>query len=137
MRVALDGESRRPGLALDIEDKVIAHFEDIKGTLIAASIVRLISRAVAGELSQAAAKQVGSGGLGGLLIGLAVEGVLTAADTPDTRSWVTLPARISVARKRIPAGKHTISVRYRGSLREAAIDLQPGGWAVLNFSDLR
>ena len=137
IRIRLDGNAMRPGVALDVEDKVVAQFDDIRGTLIAASIVRLISRAVAGELSQAAAKQAGSGGLGGLLIGLAVEGALTAADTPDTRSWVTLPARVSVARARIAAGKHTIAVRYRGSVREAAVDLKPGGWAVLNFSDLR
>jgi len=120
-----------------VEDKVIAQHEEVEGTIIAASITRLISRAVAGQATQAITEKASGNGLAGLLVGLAVEGALTAADTPDTRSWVTLPARFHVARARLAAGKHTIAVRYRGQVRRTEVDLKPGGWAVLNFSHLR
>ena len=51
--------------------------------------------------------------------------------TPVTPRWST------VVRTRLPAGSHTVSVRYRGQARERTIELEPGGWAVVNFSDLR
>lgn len=137
VRVGVDGRALDTRVALDVEDRVIAQHEDIKGTLIAASITRLISRAIAGEATQAATKSASGSGIAGLLVGLAVEGALTAADTPDTRSWVTLPAQFHVARARIPAGNHTVDVRYRGRVRTAEVALEPGGWAVVNFSDLR
>lgn len=123
--------------ALDVENRTIAHYERNKGTLIAASLTRLLTRAVAGELTQAVAKSASGDNIVGLLAGLAVEGAMTAADTPDTRSWVTLPARFHIARGRLPAGEHSISVRYRGQTRTRTVKLEPGGWAVVNFSDLR
>ncbi len=135
--VAVDGKSISGGVALDVEDRVVEQFEDIKGSLIAASITRLLSRAIAGTGAQAATRKASGSGIAGLLMGLAVEGALTAADTPDTRSWVTLPGRVHVARTRLPPGKHTVAVRYRGIVRTAEVDLKPGGWAALNFSDLR
>ncbi len=137
IHIEADGGALEAGIALEVEDKVIAQHEEVEGTIIAASITRLISRAVAGQATQAITEKASGNGLAGLLVGLAVEGALTAADTPDTRSWVTLPARFHVARARLAAGKHTIAVRYRGQVRRTEVDLKPGGWAVLNFSDLR
>ncbi len=137
VRIGVDGQQLDARVALNVGDSVIAQHEAIKGTLIAASITRLLTRAVAGEATQAATKSAGGSGIAGLLLGLAVEGALTAADTPDTRSWVTLPSRFHIARARIPAGNHTVAVRYRGRVRTAQVALKPGGWAVLNFSDLR
>jgi hypothetical protein len=137
VEAAVDHEAMAGGEALDIEERVVGYFKDIEGGIIAASIVRLIARAAAGELSQTAAKKAGGGGLGSLLIGLAVEGAMTAADTPDTRSWVTLPARIFVARRRLPAGEHDVEVRLGGAVRSAKVNVPAGGFAVLNFSDLR
>jgi hypothetical protein len=62
---------------------------------------------------------------------------MSAADTPDTRSWVTLPARIHVARARLKAGRHRVRVRFRGRIRAQTIELKKDGFAVVNFSDLR
>ena len=96
-----------------------------------------IARAVAGELSQSATKKGSNSGLAGLLVGLAVEGAMTAADTPDTRAWVTLPAGMFVARARVPAGRHVIRVDYGGETREVEVDLPPGRWKFVNFSAVR
>ncbi len=130
-------EAMPGGEALDVEERVSGYFKEIEGGLIAASVVRLISRAAAGEISQAVTKKAGGGGIGSLLVGLAVEGAMTAADTPDTRSWVTLPARVHVARRRVSAGEHTVEVRLGGQVRRARVKVPAGGFAVLNFSDLR
>ncbi len=135
--VRVDGRGVEDGLALNVTDRVLDQYEQIKGTLIAASITRLLTRAVAGEASQAITKKSSGNGLAGLLVGLAVEGALTAADTPDTRSWVSLPDAIFVSRTRVPPGEHTVEVSYRGRIRRATVDIAPNGWAVVNFSDLR
>lgn len=135
--IALDGRPLDGHVGLDVEQRALARYDQLKGTLIAASLTRLLTRAVAGEVTQAVAKGASGDNLVGLLAGLAVEGAMTAADTPDTRSWVTLPARFHLARARVPAGQHTVTVRYRGQTRTRTVELSPGGWAVVNFSELR
>jgi hypothetical protein len=135
--VEVDGRGIPSGEALNVRNRTIAEFERVEGSLIAAAIVRLITRAVAGELTQAATKKASGSGALGLLAGLALEAGMTAADTPDTRSWVTLPARYYVARARVPAGDRVVRVRMGGIGRTAKINVPAGGWAVVNFSDLR
>lgn len=135
--IALGAHPLDTHLGLDVEQRTLDRYDQFKGTLIAASLTRLLTRAVAGEVTQAVAKGASGDNLVGLLAGLAVEGAMTAADTPDTRSWVTLPARFHLARARIPAGQHTISVRYRGQTRTHTVELPPGGFTVINFSELR
>lgn len=136
--VTLDDKTPVPGgEALDIEERVIKTFEAIEGSIVASAIVRMITRAVAGEATNAVARKASGSGAVGLLAGLVLEGAMTAADTPDTRSWVTLPSRIFVARTRVAPGRHTLNVRMGGFNRAAAVDVAPGGFAVLNFSDYR
>ena len=137
IEVAVDGRGVPGGEAIDVEQRVVEEFRRVEGSLLAAGIVRLIARAVAGEASQAVAKKATDNALAGLLIGLVVEGAMTAADTPDTRGWVTLPARIYVARIEVPAGPHRILVRGGGA--NAAIETQvpAGGWRVVNISSPR
>ena len=73
----------------------------------------------------------------GFLLSLLLEGAMTAADIPDTRGWVTLPARFSVYRVRVPAGAHTLEVTSGGQTRKQVLKVSPGGWHVLNFSEFR
>jgi hypothetical protein len=71
------------------------------------------------------------------LLSLIVQASLSAADVPDTRSWETLPARISVARIRVPAGRHYIDVSARGATRTGHVDVTSGGWVALSTFGLR
>lgn len=103
------------------------------GVIVASAITRMIARIVAGE----ATRKVAGGGVGGLLLSLGTQATMTAADTPDTRSWSTLPARIALSRVRLPAGKHLIELEARGSRKRQEVDLKPGGWAVVNLTILR
>jgi hypothetical protein len=72
----------------------------------------------------------------GLVLGLATQATLTAADTPDTRSWATLPARIAFARVMLPAGPRTVQLHARGADTTKKIDIKPGGFAVVNLTVL-
>ncbi len=103
------------------------------GVIVASAITRLIARVIAGETT----RKVAGGGVGGLLLSLGTQATMTAVDTPDTRSWSTLPARIAVTRVRLPPGKHLVELEARGSRKRQELDLKPGGWAVVNLTVLR
>ncbi|HMJ15315.1 MAG TPA: hypothetical protein VK524_28060, partial [Polyangiaceae bacterium] len=117
-------------LAVDAEAK--RAWEDARGAVVASAITRMIARIVAGE----AARQATGGGLTGLLVSLGTQATLTAVDTPDTRSWATLPARIAFGRMRVPAGTHWVTLGARGVRRQQRLVMSPGGWAVLHLTVL-
>ncbi|MFS8067136.1 MAG: hypothetical protein ACMG6S_12260, partial [Byssovorax sp.] len=73
----------------------------------------------------------------GLLLGLASQVTLTALDTPDTRAWATLPARLALARLRVPAGEHEITLGARGEQKRVKVTLEKGGWALVPLMTLR
>jgi tetratricopeptide (TPR) repeat protein len=137
IEVDLDQATMPGGIALDVERAAARHYKEVKGSFIAAAVVRMLTRAVAGGITEAVSKKATNSGLAGLLIGLVVEGAMTAADTPDTRSWVTLPGRFYIARAQIKPGEHQISVRYRGQARRRTIKVTSGQTKVLNFSAYR
>jgi hypothetical protein len=112
-------------LAVDQETR--RAWDKARGALVASAITRMISRIVAGEVARRAA----GGGVAGLLLSLGTQATLTAVDTPDTRSWATLPARIAVGRVRVPAGTHWVTLGARGMRKRQSIAIAPGGWAVL------
>lgn len=118
-------------LAVDVE--AARAWKDVEGKIVASAITRMITRIVAGEV----AKEATGGGVVGFLVGLGTQATMTAADTPDTRSWSTLPARIAFARLRLPPGRHTVDLGARGTTKRRTLDLRPGGWAVMNLTVLR
>jgi len=93
------------------------------------------------KAQELAAKGGGAAGGLALLAGLAVEGALTAADTPDTRSWVTLPAHVVLSRAEVPAGRHKVVIRLegpRGTRRIVrTIDVEGGGFGVVSVAAMR
>lgn len=136
--VTVDGHTVSAGLALNVEDKVIDEFDRVQPSLVAAALTRMLARAAAGALTEGAAKSgKGKGGALALLAGLAVQGTMVALDTPDTRTWVTLPGRIYTARMRLPPGEHSVTVRVGAVQRQASVTVQAGGFKVLNFSAMR
>ena len=48
-------------------------------------------------------------------------------DTPDTRCWSTLPARIAIARLRVQAGTHEVALSARGEVKRFSVDVAKGG----------
>jgi hypothetical protein len=117
--------------AIDLE--TAKAWKENLGIIVASAITRMITRVVAGE----ATRRVAGGGVGGLLLSLGTQATMTAVDTPDTRAWSTLPARIAVARVRVPAGKHVVQLSARGASKRQELNLKPNDWAVVSMTILR
>ena len=120
--------------AVDVDREVREEWKKIEGKIIVSAITRLIARFAVGQGIQAAA---GRDNVIGLLASLGTQATLTALDTPDTRSWETLPARIAVARVRLPPGRHHIVIDARGWARTQDIVVEKGGWQVVSLMALR
>jgi hypothetical protein len=71
------------------------------------------------------------------LASLGTQATLMALDTPDTRSWETLPARVAIGRVRLAPGRHTVIAAARGATRTQAIDVKSGGFAAVSLQTLR
>jgi hypothetical protein len=124
--VALEG-----ALAVDLEAK--RAWEQARGAVVASAITRMIARVVAGEALRRSAKD----STVGALLSLGTQAALVAADTPDTRSWETLPARIAVARVRVKPGQHRVGLVSRGAKRERTVTVGANGWAFAGLTVLR
>ncbi len=131
--VSLDGRLAplEGALAVDLEAK--RAWDDAKGAVIASAITRMVARIVAGE----AVRQAASDDIVGILLSLGTQATLTAVDTPDTRSWETLPARVAIGRMRVRPGAHRVTISSRGSQRERTVTLAPNGWALAGLTVLR
>jgi tetratricopeptide (TPR) repeat protein len=139
------GEYDRPSFQLDgkpvplegivaVDQETKKAWDKAKGAVIAGAITRMIARVVAGKGVEAAAGN--DHPVAGFLLGLATQATLTATDTPDTRSWATLPARMAFARVMLPAGTRTVKLHARGADSVRKVTLKPGGFAVVNLTVL-
>jgi hypothetical protein len=137
----LDGQPQEMEQALDVEAEVRKAWVKKEPTVILSAITRMVTRVAAGEVTEGATKAAGGKDSGvaavGLLLGLASSITLTALDTPDTRAWATLPARIALARLRVPAGEHEITLGARGEAKHIKVTLAKGGWALVPLMTLR
>ena len=137
----LDGKPQSLEQALDVEAEVRAAWEKKEPTIILSAITRMMTRMAAGAITEGATRAAGGKDSGvaavGLLLGLASTITLTALDTPDTRAWATLPARIALARLRVPAGEHEITLGARGEEKRVKVTLEKGGWALVPLMTLR
>ena len=134
--VMVDGKLAQLDTITLVDELVRAAYQKAKGPILASAITRLIARGAAGAAAGVAAGKGSGRSAIGMLVALATEATLSAVDTPDTRSWATLPARMTLSRLRLPPGKHTIRVEALGVVREQSIDIPKGGFAVVNLTEL-
>jgi hypothetical protein len=130
---ALDGKWQILDGALAVDLAAQKAWDEVQGKVIASAITRTIARIIAGE---AARKTTNDGALG-LLLSLGTQATLTALDTPDTRSWSTLPARIAIGRVQVAPGTHYVDLGARGETQRVKVTLKPGGWAAIVHTVLR
>lgn len=135
--LSVDGKSRALEGAVAVDITARKAYEKERGAILASAITRMITRVIAGESAGAAARAGGGDGLVGALVSLGTQAALTAADTPDTRSWATLPARMAVSRMRLPPGRHTVVLRAQGVEKTEEFTLSPGGWHTAVLTILR
>jgi uncharacterized protein len=133
VNVSVAGQSHQPALSLNLRSVAIDYFKRSQGKIIAAAITRTISRAIAGMATEAITESKAGGPLG-FLLGVVVQGTLTAADTPDTRGWVTLPARVHHLRIPLSEGVHTVRVRVGSRLYKKTVKIKTNQITVINLS---
>lgn len=132
----VDGDARPVELLANVDALVQQAWNDSKGRVMAAAVMRMIARgAIGAGVGVATGKATGMSGLG-VLAALVAQGGMVAADKPDTRSWATLPARMSLVRTRLSAGVHRIEVTVSGSVYESEVTIEPGQWTVLDITHL-
>ncbi|MBX3185321.1 MAG: hypothetical protein KIT72_01930 [Polyangiaceae bacterium] len=119
-----------PVIGVDLEAR--AAWREAEGAVIGAAITRMLTRLVAGEV----ARQAAGDSPWGILLSLGTQATLTAADTPDTRSWAMLPARMAFGRQRLAPGTYDITLTARGFTRTERVRITPGGFALLNLTVL-
>ncbi len=132
-QASVDGEPVVFDEPFAVAEEARKAWDDGKTAIVVSAITRMVTRAAVGEGTRRAA----GGGLLGALLSLGTQAVMTGLDTPDTRSWSTLPARIAVGRARIAPGKHEVHLIVRGEKKIQRIDVKPGDWAVVNLTVLR
>ncbi|MFO0571179.1 MAG: hypothetical protein U0263_36455 [Polyangiaceae bacterium] len=129
---ALDGKWQQLDGIVAVDREASRAWEQGKGKVVASAITRLLSRLVAGE----AVRRGSGGGALGMLLSLGTQASLVAADTPDTRSWSTLPARIAMGRIWVRPGTHEVWLGARSVGKSQRITLQKGGFGVVNLTVL-
>lgn len=129
---ALDGRWQRLEGALAVDLEAQKAWEAARGAVIASAITRMIARVIAGE----AVRRGSGGGAVGLLLSLGTQATLVAADTPDTRCWTTLPARIAFGRVRLKPGRHVVILGARSLRKRQEISVKPGEFRVVSFTAL-
>ena len=131
-RILIDGKQQQSGEVLAVDRQAFATWQEAKGQVVAAALVRMLARAAVGAGAQTAVK-----GVGGILLSLGTQAALTARDTPDTRSWSMLPARLRLLRVRLPPGKHKVRIDFGGTVKESTVRISKGGFTVVSGADLR
>ena len=144
-RLSIDGRANSLALAMDVERAVELAWAEIAGPLIGAAITRAITRATVGQVGRAAGgaasqsdnSTVAAVGILGWIASLGTEAALNVADTPDTRSWTTLPGYIVISRTQLPQGLHTAQVNIGARLDRQAFPVWSDRFNVVNFSRIR
>jgi tetratricopeptide (TPR) repeat protein len=132
--VRVDGRGVRPELASNLGAEIRAEYEAIKPRIIGAAVSRMIVRAAAAEGARAAAEAASDSSGWGWVAALLVEGVMVAADKPDTRSWIFLPERVLIYRERLPAGSHEVAITLGGGTGAGLtrkVEIPAGGFGAL------
>ena len=129
---AVDGRWQKLEGIVAVDREADLAWQSAKGAIIGSAITRLITRIAAGEV----VRRGSGGGALGMLLSLGTQASMVAADTPDTRSWSTLPARMAFGRVWLPPGTHSIWLGARGVGKTQRVSLKKGGYAVINLTVL-
>ncbi len=129
---AVDGRWQKLEGIVAVDREADLAWQSAKGAIVGSAITRLITRIAAGEV----VRRGSGGGALGMLLSLGTQASMVAADTPDTRSWSTLPARMAFGRVWLPPGTHSIWLGARGVGKTQRVSLKKGGYAVVNLTVL-
>ena len=116
-RVTASGKQADTELMQDV-DAIARHSLDARMAAITArTLVRAAAKIIASKKTQQAAlnRSNSNDATLGLLGALAVQVAAVVTERADTRSWLTLPGNIQLARLSLPPGSYTIKVELLGA----------------------
>jgi hypothetical protein len=117
-QVILDGGTAvRPTTVTSLEQVAHIHLDHRIDGLVARQFGALAVRAGLAAGAGAATKSE--------VVGILTFLALSYANQPDLRSWMSLPAEFQLARFRVPAGVHRLTVVAGGGAREMQLDVRP------------
>lgn len=123
VRLEALGQSVEGALVTDLDAVARVHLEERIGKFLLRSVAGLAAKAGAaaavGALSDNAS-------LGALTFGL-----LALTQRADVRSWMSLPGEFQVARLRLPAGKHQVTIASDSAKVTREVEVRAGKIAVL------
>jgi hypothetical protein len=119
--VSADGGAALPTLLMeDVQAIAAKTLQDraalIKTRAIARATVKFVLAKAAAKAAHKGCDQIGNafGKMACKVAATAIaQGAAAASEIADTRCWGTLPAEIRMARMKLPAGKHSISVTFK------------------------
>lgn len=153
-KLVVDGkEGPATSVVVDLERIALQNLEDRLPEYEQESTTRAMARLAAGTAAGVGAAALASGkgknvrtedaAALGLCIGLVTTAALSETEEADKRSWSTLPAFASVARLRLPAGKHRVKVALQGAGGDAGsfefgeVTIEPGRRTFLGIRTAR
>lgn len=122
---------------INLTEQVKQEWEEIARLALAAGISRAVTRYVISEgVGRGVEAITGSSGWG-RLVRLFTSVSLSIADTPDTRSWTSLPDDIHMVRMQLPEGVLQMEVNVEGRVEHRDVEVRKNGFQLFNFSRLR
>lgn len=128
---ALDSANQPLGNGMNVVEAMTAAWKEAEPVIVSSAITRALTRAAVGVATSQ------SDNVWVKVAGLGAQAAMVVSDTPDTRSWSTLPARVSLTRLSLAPGKHKLRLAVAGVTRDVEVDLKPGSWQAVNLTVLR
>lgn len=123
-------------MLVDLGAAVWREYDTMKPMIMAAALTRMAARAGVAEGVRAGVQ--GENRTLADVLALLVEGLLVAADRPDTRSWTMAPRRVYVARTRVAPGRHEVAIEFgSGGARRTEVEVAKRGFAVVVVTEPR
>lgn len=135
---AVSGAARGTAVVVqDLSAEVVRDFEAEKKRVIARTLARGLAKYLAADAIEKTASNQNF--LLGLAAGIGANLAANALETADTRSWSLLPDRLEMARLRLPAGEHKVTVEVLDANGQVArldtvgtVKVGAGGVSVIN-----
>jgi len=113
-RVVAGGAGAQAELAEDINAIAVKDLEARMPAITARAVARAVVKAQMAKAARENARQQNQNNAGAAVAAVAVEIAGLVTERADTRSWLTLPARIHLARLPLPPGTYTVKVDLLG-----------------------
>jgi hypothetical protein len=123
-KVRVDGLEQQASTVTSLSQVAKVHLEDRVGKLVAKQFAAMAVKAGLAAGVGALAKDQRLGVLAFIL--------LNAANVPDLRSWLSLPAEFQVSRFRVTPGLHDVVIQAGGQTTQHPVDVKPGRITVLS-----